>query len=84
MKLILIVLLFWVGTCLTSAKWPTASSTKVISQPIIIYHDETFDGFAENGGKWVKYERGISGLGDCTRLMEVWMMLFSFYIIELP
>ena len=66
MKLILISLL--VGTCLTSVEWPKASSTKVLTQPIRLKPGETFDGFKENGGKWVRYERGISGLGDCTNI----------------
>ena len=66
MKLLLISLL--VETCLTSVEWPSATSTKVLDQPIRVKSGETYDGFAENGGKWVKYERGISGLGDCTNV----------------
>ena len=66
MKLLLISLL--VGTCLTSVEWPSATSTKVLTQPIRVKPKETFDGFAENEGKWVRYERGRSGLGDCTNV----------------
>ena len=66
MKLLLISLL--VGTCLTSVEWPKASSTKILTQPIRLNPEETFDGFKENGGKWVRYERGKSRLGDCTSI----------------
>ena len=66
MKLILIALL--VGACLTNVEWPSSTSTKVITQPIRVKSGETYDGFAENGRKWVRYERGILWLGDCTNV----------------
>jgi len=66
MKLVLITLL--VGACLTQVEWPTATSTKVISNPIRIKPRQIFDGFKENGGKWVRYERGSSRMGDCTKV----------------
>ena len=66
MKLLFISIL--VGTFLTSLEWPSTTSTKVLTEPIRVKAGETYDGFKENGGKWVKYERGISGLGDCTNV----------------
>ena len=55
MKLILITLL--VGACLTHVQWPSATSTKIVKECIFILPGQTYDGFLENGGKWVRYER---------------------------
>jgi len=68
MKLILIALL--VGACLTKVEWPTATSTKVISEPIYVEARTTFDGFKKNGGKWVRYQRGRLELVTVLMLME--------------
>ena len=65
MKFVLVALL--VGACLT-VNWPSVSSTKTLDKAITVYAGQTFDGFAKNGGKWVRYERGRSGLGDCTKV----------------
>ena len=65
MKFIIVALL--IGTCLT-VTWPSASSTKTISSPITIKAGQIFDGKIENGGKMVRYDRGKSGLGDCTNV----------------
>ena len=65
MKFVLVALL--VGACLT-VNWPSVSSTKTLGSPITVSAGQTFDGFAKNGGKWVRYERGRSGLGDCTKV----------------
>ena len=52
MKLILIILLFRFGTWLTRLEWPSTTSTKVLDQPIRLKPGQTFDGFAENEGKY--------------------------------
>jgi len=52
MKLILIILLFRFGTWLTRLEWPSTTSTKVLDQPIRVESGETYDGFAENEGKY--------------------------------
>lgn len=64
MKFIIVALL--VGACLTGVSWPSASSTKTLGSPMTIKAGQTYDGKASNGGKWVRFERGRSGLGDCT------------------
>ena len=64
MKFIIVALL--VGACLTGVSWPSASATKTLSSPMTIKAGQTYDGKASNGGKWVRFERGRSGLGDCT------------------
>ena len=48
--------------------WPNPSSTKVIGSPITVKAGQAFDGFKQNGGKWVRYERGRTGLGDCSKV----------------
>jgi len=65
MKFILVALL--VGACLT-VNWPNPSATKVIGSPITVKAGQTFDGLKQNGNKWVRYERGRNGLGDCTKV----------------
>ena len=65
MKFVVVALL--IGACLT-VTWPTASSTKTLSSPMTIKSGQTYDGKASNGGKWVRFERGRSGLGDCTKV----------------
>ena len=72
MKFVLVALL--VGACLSGVSWPNPSGTKVIGAPITVKAGQTFDGFKQNGGKWIRYERGRNGLGD----WEVKLMLFSF------
>ena len=62
MKFVVVALL--IGACLT-VTWPTASATKTLSSPMTIKAGQTYDGKASNGGKWVRFERGRSGLGDC-------------------
>ena len=63
MKFILIALL--AGACL-SVTWPTVSKTVTLSAPITVKAGQTYDGFKEYSNKWVRFERGKSGLGDCT------------------
>ncbi len=63
MKFILIALL--AGACLT-VTWPTVSKTVTLSAPITVKAGQTYDGFKEYSNKWVRFERGKSGLGDCT------------------
>jgi len=63
MKFIVVALL--VGSCLT-VTWPSVSSTKTLSSPMTIKAGQTYDGVSSNGGKWARFERGKSGLGDCT------------------
>ena len=63
MKFIVIALL--VGACLT-VTWPSVSGTKTLGSPMTIKAGQTYDGKASNSGKWVRFERGKSGLGDCT------------------
>jgi len=65
MKFVLVALLL--GACLT-VTWPSVSSTKTLSSPMTIKAGQTYDGKASNGGKWVRFERGRSGLGDCTKV----------------
>ena len=65
MKFIVVSLLL--GVCLT-VTWPTESATKTISSPITVKAGQIFDCKIENGGKMVRYERGKSGLGDCTNV----------------
>ena len=48
--------------------WSTASATKTLSSPMTIKAGQTYDGKASNNGKWVRFERGRSGLGDCTKV----------------
>ena len=63
MKFVLVALL--VGACLT-VSWPSATKTISKSAPIEVKAGQTFDGFKENSNKWVRYDRGKTGLGDCT------------------
>jgi hypothetical protein len=63
MKFVILALLF--AACVT---WPTASGTKSLSAPMTIKAGQTYDGLAKNGNKWVRFERGRSGLGDCTNV----------------
>ena len=65
MKLVCIFLCLF-GSILS--QWPTASSTKTLSSPITVDEGKTFDGFKENNNQWVRYERGVKGLGDCTKI----------------
>ena len=58
MKLILISLL--VGARLTNVEWPIATSTKVVIRHITVLPGKTYDSFAENLCKWVRYQRGKS------------------------
>ena len=51
-----------------SFTWPVASGTKTLSSPITVEAGKTFDGFQENSNKWMRYERGIKNLGDCTNI----------------
>ena len=51
-----------------SYDWPKATSTKTLSAPITVEQGKTFDGFKENNNQWVRYERGVKGLGDCTKI----------------
>jgi len=62
MKFVVVALL--IGACLT-VTWPVASATKTLKSPMTIKAGQTYDGKASNGGKWVRFERGRSGLGDC-------------------
>ena len=65
MKLIIIALL--VGACLTSVEWPRATYTKNPYGVIFVMPGQTFDGFLENKGKWVRYEKGIPTLHECNK-----------------
>ena len=62
MKFVLVALL--VGACLT-VSWPSATKTVTKSAPIEVKDGQTFDGFKENGNKWVRYDRGRKNLGNC-------------------
>ncbi len=62
-----ILLAFCIGLAL-SVTWPTATKTITKSAAITVKAGKTFDGFAENSNKWVRYERGVSGLGDCSNV----------------
>jgi len=66
MKFVLLAVL--VGVCLTGVTWPSPSSTKAVAQPIRVRAGQTFDGFKENQGKWVRYERGRAGYRDCVNI----------------
>ena len=48
--------------------WPKASTTKSLTSPITVKAGETYDGYALNGNKWVRYDRGRANLGDCGSL----------------
>ena len=48
--------------------WPKATSTKSLSAPITVKAGQTYDGKALNGNKWVRFDRGLSNLGDCGSL----------------
>ena len=63
-----ILILFCSITAILSINWPTATRTETLSAPITIGEGETFDGFAKNNNQWVSYERGVKGLGDCTKI----------------
>ena len=65
MKFVIVALL--VGACLT-VSWPSVSSTKTLSAPMTIKAGQTYDGLAKNGNKWVRFERGRTGLGDCSKV----------------
>ena len=65
MKYILIALL--VVECLT-VPWPTSSKTVTLSSPITVKAGQTYDGFKEHNNYWVRFERGKSGLGECTNI----------------
>jgi hypothetical protein len=62
----------WGSSVLSSiginVSWPKASSTSSLSSPITVKAGETYDGYAINGNKWVRYDRGKSNLGDCANL----------------
>ena len=77
MKLILITLLVW--ACLTHVQWPSATSTKIVKECIFILPGQTYDGFLENGGKWVRYERGIDRKDNCGNTDEMYIIMFSIY-----
>ena len=66
MKIVFILSLL-LGSIL-SFSWPTAKSTKTLKSPITVEAGKTFDGFKENNNQWVRYERGVKGLGDCTKI----------------
>ena len=51
-----------------TVSWPKATSTNSLSSPITVKAGETYDGYAINGNKWVRYDRGKSDLGDCKSL----------------
>ena len=64
MKLILFALL--VGVCLTKVEWPIAAYTKIVKRDFIyLLTGQTYDCFLENGGKWVRYEKGIDRKDNC-------------------
>lgn len=65
MKFVFVIIL--IGGCLTII-WPIATKTIVKSGPITVRAGAIFDGFKENNHEWVRYERGKSGLGDCTKV----------------
>ena len=62
----------WGSSVFTSiglaVSWPKATSTKSLSAPITVKAGETYDGKALNGNKWVRFDRGLSNLGDCGSL----------------
>jgi len=68
MKFIVIALL--VGACLT-VTWPSVSGTKTLGSPMTIKAGQTYDGKASNGGKWIRFERGRSGLGDLKMVLPL-------------
>lgn len=55
-------------TTILAVTWPTASKTQTLSSPITVEEGKTYDGFEVNNNQWVRYERGIKGLGDCTNI----------------
>lgn len=61
------ILSLLIGSIL-SVSWPNPKGTIPLTKPITVEAGKTFDGFAENGGQWMRYERGITGLGDCTKV----------------
>jgi len=65
MKLLCILLSLF-GSILS--QWPTAAMTKTLSSPITVGEGKTFDGFKENNNQWVRYDRGVKGLGDCKKI----------------
>ena len=64
-SIIILPLLF---AAIISVDWPASTQTITLSSPITVGEGETFDGFQKNNNKWVTYERGIKGLGDCTNI----------------
>ena len=58
--------------------WPKASSTKTLSAQITVKAGQTYDAYALNGNKWVRFDRGRTNLGDLEVYLVVKMMLFLF------
>ena len=66
MKFVIVALL--VEACLSYYYLPTASATKSLSAPMTIKAGQTYDGLQKNGNKWIRFDRGRKGLGDCTKV----------------
>ena len=62
------LILLGLVTAIVSVSWPSSTKTITLSSPITVEAGQTFDGFAKNSNKWVTYERGVNGLGDCTKV----------------
>jgi len=62
-----ILLAFFIGLALTIT-WPSATKTITKNAPITVKAGQIFDGFKENGNKWVRYDRGRKNLGDCSKV----------------
>ena len=53
---------------IVSFNWPKSTKTITLKEPITVGEGETYDGFKKNNNQWITYERGIKGLGDCTKI----------------
>jgi len=62
----------WGSSVFTSigltVSWPKAASTKSLSSPITVKAGQTYDAYALNGNKWIRFDRGRTNLGDCGSL----------------
>lgn len=63
-----LLLLLCLITAIVSVSWPSPTKTVTLSAPITVKAGQVYDGFKVNGNKWVAYDRGRKGLGDCTKV----------------
>ena len=64
----LVYILPFLLSIILSLDFPKATKYISLDAPITVAEGQTFDGFEKNGNQWVAYDRGVKGLGDCTKI----------------